>query len=205
MMRMKKGLATKAELRRSSRKALRALDPELRRRAQAEILRRASELPGFARARIVLLYAAAFPEEVPTRGLLELCLNRGQTLVLPRVDLVGKRLHLHEVRELDRDLQAGCMNIPEPTLETPVVSPDHIDWAWVPGLAFDARGFRLGRGGGFYDRLLAELPDRAPRWSLALSQQCVERLPVEPHDLPVDAIVTPEGVIRTLHETRPFS
>ena len=55
----------------------------------------------------------------------------------------------------------------------------------VPGLAFDARGYRLGRGAGHYDRLLPTLRPDAPRWALALDCQLVEGLPIEPHDVPI--------------------
>ena len=61
----------------------------------------------------------------------------------------------------------------------------------MPGLGFDDLGFRLGRGAGHYDRLLPLLRPDAPRWALALDCQWVEDLPVEPHDVPIDGVVSP--------------
>ena len=61
----------------------------------------------------------------------------------------------------------------------------------VPGLAFDARGYRLGRGAGHYDRLLPRLRPEVSRWALILDCQWVEDLPVEPHDIPLDGVVSP--------------
>jgi 5-formyltetrahydrofolate cyclo-ligase len=64
----------------------------------------------------------------------------------------------------------------------------------VPGLAFDNRGFRLGRGAGHYDRLLPSLRSDAVCWALCLSCQVVEALPVEPHDAPLDGFSAPDKV-----------
>ncbi len=66
--------------------------------------------------------------------------------------------------------------------------------ALVPGRAFDRRGTRLGRGGGTFDRILAKLA--CPRAGVGYDEQVVESLPVEPHDAPLDLLVTPGGVIR---------
>ena len=70
----------------------------------------------------------------------------------------------------------------------------------MPGLAFDAEGFRLGRGKGHYDRLLPTLRPEAPRWALALGPQWVDALPVEAHDQPLDGIL---GVGRAAIRPRP--
>jgi 5-formyltetrahydrofolate cyclo-ligase len=66
----------------------------------------------------------------------------------------------------------------------------------VPGLAFDRAGYRLGRGAGVYDRLLASLPEHVLRIGLIPSARLVETLPREAHDVPMHAVVTPEGVHR---------
>jgi 5-formyltetrahydrofolate cyclo-ligase len=83
------------------------------------------------------------------------------------------------------------MGIPEPGRHLAEVAPEEIDWALVPGLAFDDRGFRLGRGAGYYDRLLPTLRPDAPRWALAYDCQWIEALPNESHDQPLDGIVSP--------------
>jgi 5-formyltetrahydrofolate cyclo-ligase len=197
--------AGKRSLRRAVKITLLALDPLVRERQSSRILSIAASVPEFAQAKAVLLYVSAFPEEVPTRGLCKLCLARGQKLVLPRVDRERGRLRLHHVVDLDRQLREGCMNIPEPASETPEASPRDVEWAWIPGIAFDTRGFRLGRGGGFYDRLIPELRPQVSRWALAYREQLVERLPVEAHDQKIDAVVTPRGVQHVSLAARPFS
>ncbi len=75
---------------------------------------------------------------------------------------------------------------------------EEVDWALVPGLAFDEQGFRLGRGGGYYDRLLPQLRPDATCWAICLSCQLMHALPVEPHDAPLNGIATPDRVVRGL-------
>lgn len=83
-------------------------------------------------------------------------------------------------------------------------SPDRVepDALIVPLLAFDRRGYRLGYGGGFYDRTLAQLQARGPRLAigLAFAAQQVTEVPVEPTDMPLDAVVTENDIIRTVRE-----
>lgn len=172
-----------------------ALDPADRARQEHRLLAEVPRLPGFDRAGMVLLYASAFPEEIPTAGLLALVLDRGRALACPRVDRPSRRLVLHRVDDPSADFRPGVRGIPEPRDACPVVPPEAIDWALVPGLAFDARGFRLGRGAGHYDRLLPLLRPDAPRWALALDPQWVDDLPVEPHDQPLDGVL---GVSRAV-------
>ena len=70
-----------------------------------------------------------------------------------------------------------------------------MDWALIPGLAFDMRCYRLGRGGGHYDRLLPRLRAESPRWALGFDCQIVPELPIEPHDAQLDGIATPSRMI----------
>ena len=86
----------------------------------------------------------------------------------------------------------GSMGIPRPTRDAPEVSPSVL---LVPLAAFDARGFRVGYGGGFYDRTLAKLRASGPVTAVgvAFAEQKVERVPNEPHDEPLDWLLTPEG------------
>lgn len=197
--------ASKPQTRRAIRRALRSLDPRERGLQEARLLAWVPDLPGFLEARVVLLYMGALPEEVPTRALLELCLARGQHLLLPRADPAAKRLRLHRVVDLARDLHHGIMNIPEPLAELPECDPADVAWALVPGLAFDERGFRLGRGAGYYDRLLPALSASCPRWAIAFEEQCVPRLPTEAHDQPVHGVLTPRRAMHFRAAPRPFS
>ncbi|WZO98013.1 5-formyltetrahydrofolate cyclo-ligase [Isosphaeraceae bacterium EP7] len=181
----------KRRLRREVRARILATAPARRLEEEAELALRFETLPGLSSARTVLLYVRAFREEIDTRPMVASALERNLIVACPRVDAAGQRLRLFRIADPDRDLVPGTLNIPEPAATCPELSPKAIDWVLVPGLAFDPRGYRLGRGGGYYDRLLPELRPDAPRWALAFDAQWVEGLPVEPHDMPLDGIVSP--------------
>ena len=178
----------KVEVRREVVAAILAMAPEDRRRQEAELDRRLETLPGFHEAGSVLLYASAFPEEIDTRAMLRRSLDLGKRLILPKVDRTLRGLRLFEVVDLDHDLILGHRDIPEPRPGCPKVGPAAVDWVLVPGLGFDARGHRLGRGAGHYDKLLPTLRAEVPRWALILDAQWFEDLPVEPHDQPLDGV-----------------
>ena len=179
----------KRALRREVKARILAMDPEERRREEAELIGRVADLPGFAGAGTVLLYVSAFLEEIDTAPILRLALARGKRVICPRVDRQEDRLRLHRIQDLARDLVPGTLGIPEPRPDSPILDPAEVDWALVPGLAFDPAGFRLGRGKGHYDRLLPRLRPEAPRWALALGPQWVDALLIEPHDQPLDGIL----------------
>jgi 5-formyltetrahydrofolate cyclo-ligase len=182
-------------LRRETIGRILAVDPARRAFEEAALLERFAALPGFEAAGCVLLYASAFAEEFPTAPLLRIALGRGKRVACPRVDRSKAILQLHEVRDLDADFRRGTLGIPEPRRRLPEIDPAEIDWALVPGLAFDARGYRLGRGAGHYDRLLPRLRPETPCWALALDEQWVDVLPVEPHDVPLDGVVSPSRAV----------
>jgi 5-formyltetrahydrofolate cyclo-ligase len=185
----------KKRLRREAVERVLALDPADRAAQQAALAGRFPGLPGLAGAGTVLLYATAFPEELDTRAWLGLVLAGGRRLLCPRVDRKGRRLRLYEVQDLQADLRPGALGIPEPRAGAPEVVPVEVDWVLVPGLAFDPRGYRLGRGAGYYDRLLPTLRPDAPRWALCFDCQWVEKLPVEPHDAVLDGVVSPSKTV----------
>ncbi|MFO0892237.1 MAG: 5-formyltetrahydrofolate cyclo-ligase [Isosphaeraceae bacterium] len=180
----------KRSLRRSIVSAVMSLDPPERQRQESLLIERFPELPGFRDASTVLLYVKAFPEELDTLVLLRGALLSGKSVVCPRVDPQERRLRLYRIDSLEGDLGPGILGIPEPHPNCPEMEPRHVDWALVPGLAFDTRCDRLGRGGGHYDRLLPRLRPDAPRWALGFDCQLVPELPVERHDVPVDGVAT---------------
>lgn len=183
--------AAKRAIRRTVIARIQALPPEDRARQEVSLLSALPGLPGFADADTVLLYVSAFPEEFDTGPMLRLALNQGKRLICPRVNRDEMRLDLHAVGNLDRDLEPGTLGILEPRTSTPLVEPKAVDWVLVPGVAFDIRGYRIGRGAGHYDRLLPRLRPVVPRWSLGFEEQWVETVPDEPHDQRVDGFVSP--------------
>jgi 5-formyltetrahydrofolate cyclo-ligase len=187
----------KQALRASIRAQILAMSPADRLVQEAILRTRLLDLPGLERALTVLGYVPAFPEEINTWPILRDLSSLGKSIVCPRVEPTSRRLRLFLISHLDSDLKPGRFGIPEPQSCCREVASDLIDWVLVPGLAFDRRGFRLGRGAGYYDRFLADLPPDRPRWAIAYTTQIVAQVPIEPHDQPIDGIATAEG----LHET----
>ena len=151
------------------------------------------DLPAYQESGVVLAYAS-FGTELRTDEFLRRVRDDGKVLLLPRVERGG--LRLYEVRDVERDLAPGMWGIREPQADRcPKADPDRVGFALIPGVAFDRKGRRLGYGGGFYDRLIAGgLPGRTPLVSGAFEVQVVDEVPVGPHDAPVDAVVTEEGI-----------
>lgn len=171
-----------------------ALEPDVRARASGAIARRIAALPAFAAARTVLL-TLPYRTEWDTALLVEAALAAGKGVALPRVDVQHRMLALHAIGDLARDVVPGYRGIPEPQPDRPAVAPATIEFVLVPGVAFDARGRRLGYGGGYYDRLLPLVAQAVPRVAGAFDEQLVAEVPAAPYDLAVDAVVTPTRVI----------
>ena len=142
----------------------------------------------FLQADTVMAYAA-IPPEVDLSTVLEAILAAGKTLILPRCEEDG----VMTARRIDDlgQLVSGAYGIPEPTTDAPVLSAKEIALILVPGLAFDAAGRRLGRGKGYYDRFLAGFCGK----TMGICGQLIQEIPVEPHDITMDAIATDHGII----------
>lgn len=139
-------------------------------------------LPGIDEARVVLAYHA-LPDEVPTAELLAQLLAAGKTVLLPRCQPDGT-LTLHTYRG-PADVAEGAYHIMEPVTPATTLLPDLVI---VPAMAYDRAGHRLGRGRGYYDRLLARLPN-ARTIGLCYDTRLLDNIPTEPHDRQVDAVV----------------
>ncbi len=189
--------ADKAAMRKACllrRDALFADGSEAFSRAMAGRLR---SLPEYARARTVLA-TLGFGTEWDTRPFAKAVLADGKRLVLPRVVRSPRSLALHAVTDLEAELVPGIWGIEEPDpFRAPPVALADVDFALVPALSCDAAGNRLGYGAGYFDRLLS---GAGPRTLLvvALPDGLVEgRVPHEPHDVPIDALVTESRILRT--------
>lgn len=166
---------------------------EIRRRSAAAGSRLFS-LPEMREARVVLFFVS-FGSEVETRPMLQRALAEGKRVALPRADPETRALAPLEVTDLELDLAPGAHGILEPKPGRPPVDIAEIDLVVVPAAAWDMNGYRVGYGGGYYDRFLA-LARRARRVGLGLEAQVVEAVPRGPRDLPVEVLVTEAGVRR---------
>lgn len=137
---------------------------------------------------------AAVEDEADPRELLLLLAAKGHPIALPRIDQRAAPLHFHIWKQGDA-MRSGAFGIAEPLATAERVAPSVV---LVPLLAFDARGHRLGYGGGYYDRSLAALRARHPIQAIgvAYAGQEVETLPNAAHDQPLDGVITEKGVRR---------
>ncbi|MCI4453421.1 MAG: 5-formyltetrahydrofolate cyclo-ligase [Thermodesulfobacterium sp.] len=117
----------------------------------------------------------------------------GKKVYLPKTWLKERRLTFHRVYSFS-DLVPGPFGLLEPNPKNEVADLGSLEVIFIPGLAFDVKGYRLGYGGGFYDRVLREMS--ALKVGVCYYFQLVESLPIEPHDVPVDLILTEDGIIR---------
>ncbi|HLH77231.1 MAG TPA: 5-formyltetrahydrofolate cyclo-ligase [Candidatus Binataceae bacterium] len=177
----------KMRIREAARRARAALPKPQAQAWSEDIQRRVLALECYRRAAAVALYAP-LNNEVATDRLAADVLAGGRPLYYPRLD-ASERLALVEVSSLG-ELVTGRLGFAQPVgnrLLPPEMAPGLI--IFLPGLAFTWTGQRLGRGGGHYDRLLAELPG-CTAVGLAYAFQIVDKLPEDPWDQPVDLIVT---------------
>lgn len=191
----------KAALRREMkgrRAALAAASPDAgERMAEAFVTRGA-----WPRAAVV---AGFYPikDEIDPRPLMRHFQARGYALTLPRIEAEGRMIFC--ACTLDAPLVAGPFGTQQPGPDAPEVFPDLI---LAPLLAFDLQGGRLGYGGGFYDRALDYLrsvnqsnENPLQVWGVAFSAQAVARVPTEPHDQRLDAVLTEQGIIEIRKNT----
>jgi len=178
----------KADLRRNLR--AKAKDFSATERATAsEAIRSLLEKQAVWKQAQSILFYFPMPDEPDIHPLFGAALAGGKTALLPRFSASEGHYVACPVRDLDSDLQLGAFGIQEPNSACPIFDLKKLDFVLVPGIGFALNGFRLGRGKGYYDRLLAEMPGF--KCGVAFDWQIVFEIPAEPHDICVDCILTP--------------
>lgn len=178
--------ADKAGLRRELRARRGRLSAGEQREAALMLPRLLAGLPGWTQAEHIALYMAA-DGEMDTGPIAEQSREAGKKLYLP-VLAPGEALAF-ALWEAAASLRPNRFRIPEPPPDAPRREPDRLDVIFLPLVGWDARGGRLGMGGGFYDRSLARVSGPL-RVGLAHDCQEVDRLPLEPWDVPLDYVAT---------------
>ena len=181
--------AERSGLRRRARRIRDAVPATERARLSAQVCARARRLLAGTGGNTVMVYVS-FRSEVETAGLIAE-LRRTHRVAAPRVAAAGR---MDAMLLSDQPLVRSRLGVMEPPPTAVVVEPESIDAVLVPGLAFDADGFRLGYGGGYYDRFLARSA-RALRIGLAFEAQIVDSVLPHAHDQPLHHIVTERRVI----------
>ena len=155
------------------------------------IYEKLSSLPEFLNSKVVFAFYS-IGAEPDTHRFIELALKMGKTVALPRC--YGKGIMDAAIINSLDELQEGVLNIPAPTEAATAISPEKIDFALIPALAFDKEGGRLGQGGGYYDRFLEDA--RFFAVGIVRSRFFFDRVPVEAHDAKLKCIVTENEIAR---------
>lgn len=184
-------MSEKQQLRQQVKQLKQTISSEQRVALSQNICSAIEKLPGFETVLRILLYHA-LPDEVDT-GLMLSRWSKKKQLYLPIVN--GDNLIVSPYDP--RFLKQGAFGIWEPgnTRET---DPGSIDWIIVPGVAFDKKLNRLGRGKGYYDKLLAQ--SSATKIGICYELQLFDEIPAGPHDIKMDFIITENNIIHRKDE-----
>lgn len=146
----------------------------------------------FQKASVVMAFLS-MPHEVDTTPIILHAWQQGKTVAVPKISWEQRHMIPVEIQSLEAEVEKGNHGPHNPTTGVPVPF-EEIDLVITPGLGFDRRGNRLGRGGAYYDRFFRSPGLRAARWALAYSVQVLDEIPVTDSDVPVEAIVTECGI-----------
>ena len=181
----------KKELRAKVAEAVKALPEDYCAQADAAICRHVVESPMYQKAQTIFCYVGN-DREINTDALLMAAMADGKTVATPLC--TGKGImEARRIQSMD-DLVAGKFNILAPKLECPVVEPEEFDLAIVPCSTGNAKGQRLGYGGGFYDRYLPRT--NCTKVLLCRARLVQEDIPLEEHDTPMDYLTTEDGMVQ---------
>ncbi len=132
--------------------------------------------------------------EINTISIINRLLDMGKRVAVPKVLPGNKEMKALEIKSLSDLNESGAFGILEPDISKKDIG-DEVDLIVIPGLAFDKRGYRIGYGGGFYDRFL-KIHNKIKRISLCYNFQIIKNVPFEEFDETVDTIITEDKIIR---------
>ncbi|MDY3618883.1 5-formyltetrahydrofolate cyclo-ligase [Agathobaculum sp.] len=185
-------LENKEFLRQKFRRERRQTSCAEKREIDEAVVQRVLNSPEYQRSNTVFLYVAT-AEEIDTRAILQHALQNGKCVCVPRCG-AHQQMTAHRINSLDELRETGSFGILEPAKETPLVRPDEIDFIVTPALACDQTGVRLGYGGGYYDRYLAQTTAHAA--VLCAEKRLIDALPCDNYDQRCDLIFTERRVLR---------
>ncbi len=164
--------------------------PELKRERSGLILEKLKRRSEFRKSMVSMFYVST-TDEVDTKPLLLEALREGREVTVPYIDRKTDSLIPVQIYDGEKDLRSGTYGILEPRHD--LVCPfdlNRLDLVLVPGVAFDRKGHRLGRGKGYYDRFLKTLPPHVKCFGLAFDFQIFKSVPTDDWDISVDRVIT---------------
>ncbi|MER2494199.1 5-formyltetrahydrofolate cyclo-ligase [Catenovulum sediminis] len=186
---------TRVELRKHIRKMRRALSTEQQLTASHQIALQVKQL-GLMNARCKIAAFIANDGEISPQDIIKDAWQLDASVYLPVLHpFAENHLAFFSFQENSK-MRINKYNIPEPYISCPTICPvNELDLVFVPLVAFDKQGNRMGMGGGYYDRTFAQVKNSKTRLiGLAHDCQCVEKLPVESWDVPLDMLITPSQI-----------
>lgn len=174
----------KKELRKQIRNRKRQFTADELNELSVSVMNRLLGMPEVINAKTILLYYS-LPDEVNTHQTVELLARQGKTVLLPKV-IDGENMEIR-IYESSEDLTEGSYGIMEPNGKL-FTDYDKIDTAVIPGMSFDADNNRLGRGKGYYDRFLKNIP-QAYKIGVCFDFQKEQNIPHDEYDIKMDTVI----------------
>lgn len=149
----------------------------------------------YKKARKIMIYIS-FGTEIHTHEFIKRSLELNKEIYVPITNPKTKEIKPSQLKDFS-ELELGFYNILTPKAEfTRYIDPKVIDLVIVPGVVFDKSGYRIGYGGGYYDRFLPRLDKDVPKIALAFHMQLMDKVPRETFDIPVDYIITEKDIMQ---------
>jgi 5-formyltetrahydrofolate cyclo-ligase len=183
----------KAELRQELQKTLIGISAEQRKLKSHNACRNLIATSEFQNASSIMIYLS-LPHELDTSEAILNAWQMGKTVVVPKVSWQQRHMIPVKIYSLETGFSAEVAGLRNPITGVPVPFSE-IDLVVAPGLGFDRKGNRLGRGGSYYDRFFANKELKAPKCGFAFAEQVIESVPVTENDMPVDFLITDEEVL----------
>jgi 5-formyltetrahydrofolate cyclo-ligase len=183
----------KLQLRNELKARLVAMSAEARSEKSKAACRNLIETPQFQQASVVMIYLS-LPHEVDTAAVILSAWQQGKTIAVPKVSWQQRHMIPVIITSLDTGFstEVGGLRNPITGLPMPI---EEIDLVVAPGLGFDRKGNRIGRGGSYYDRFFANKELRAVKCGFAFEDQVVDTVPTDERDMRMDILVTDDEVI----------
>ena len=183
----------KSQLRQELQKCLISIPVEERKEKSRRACRNLIATREFQNASAIMMYLS-LPHELDTSEAILCAWQLGKTVVVPKVSWQQRHMIPVKISSLETGFSEEVGGLRNPITGAPVPFED-IDLVVAPGLGFDRKGNRLGRGGSYYDRFFANKGLKAPKCGFAFAEQLIESVPVTDNDVPVDFLVTDEEVL----------
>jgi len=149
----------------------------------------------YKKAKTIFAFVS-FKSEVDTHRIIKRAFEDKKIICVPKIESKQKGMEAVKINGFDQ-LKEGYFGILEPVEGCPAIDNKAIDLIFVPGVAFDKQGGRLGYGAAFYDRFLANIDESVEKIAIAYNFQILDHIPMDEHDVRIDGVITEEKIIFT--------